>query len=92
MVFRRAAALACSFALAVALCFAAVHRHDAGSSPVSSEEAGCLYCAGGIVASEAPSIVLAAEQVWFCESVAAPDAPALRRRQPLAHSGNAPPA
>ena len=92
MVFRRAAALACSFALAVALCFAAVHRHDAGSSPSNSEEAGCLYCAGGMVAAEAPAIAPAAERVWLTETVAAPDAPALRRRQPLSHSGNAPPA
>jgi len=92
MTLRRAAALVCSVALVVALCFAALHRHELGGTGSSTDDAGCVYCSGGMVAAQAPAIVPAAERVWSAESLFAPEAPALKRRIPLSQSGNAPPA
>ena len=92
MVFRRYAAIACSVALAIALCFAAVHQHGGVADASHGDAASCLHCSGGVTPTRAPEILQVALRVVAVVEAFAPDAPALKRRQPLAHSGNAPPA
>lgn len=92
-VFRRLATLSCGFALVVALAFAAVHQHhEAESSSSRAADASCLLCSGGVVPSEAPRVEPAARRMWAMPEAWRPEPPALRRRLPLDHSGNAPPA
>ena len=88
--FRRFATFACSLALVVALCVAAMHQHEAGASTGASD-AACMYCSGGMTAAVAPEIVPAAQRVWTAAELPLHRAPELKRRQPFAHSGNAPP-
>ena len=89
--FRRLATIACSLALVVALCVAAMHQHEAGSSTNAADSAACMYCSGGMTAAVAPEIVPAAQRVWIAAELPAHRAPELTRRLPIAHSGNAPP-
>jgi hypothetical protein len=92
MVFRRYAAIACSVALAIALCFSAVHQHGGVADASHGDAASCLHCSGGVTPTRAPELLPVALRVVAVVEAFAPDAPALKRRQPLAHSGNAPPA
>ena len=90
---RRLAAAISILGAVVTLWVAALHWHELASQR-TPETAGCVYCAGGIIAvptiNTAPAAI---ERVWQeAREVRPPLAPCPRRWLPLAHSGNAPPA
>ena len=90
---RRLAAAITALGVVVSLWVAAAHWHELVSTR-GPDKPGCVYCAGGIVATPAVnSAPVAIERVQEEErEVRTPESPSPRRLLPLAHSGNAPPA